>query len=60
MNVRQIILLASLIISITVIMGMNYFEKENLFTMIPLAMVAVIGSGWLTADVIKNKRLQKN
>lgn len=60
MSIRQITVLSILIISIAVIFGLNYVEKELPTVMILLAVVAVMGSGWLTADVIKNKRMQKN
>lgn len=60
MTIRQITVLGALILSIAVILGMNYFEKDILTVMMPLAMVAVMGAGWLTADVIKNKRRREN
>ena len=60
MSIRQIMILSALIISIAGIFGMNYFEKEVLPVMILLAVVAVIGAGSLTADVIKMRRLRKN
>ncbi|SDW09857.1 hypothetical protein SAMN05421781_0438 [Marinococcus luteus] len=56
MTIRQITVLSALIISIAVLLCMAYFETEILAVMIPLAIVAVIGAGSLTADVIKNKR----
>lgn len=60
MTIRQITVLGALILSIAVILGMNYFEKEILTVMMPLVMVAVMGAGWLTADVIKIKRQREN
>lgn len=45
MTIRQITVLGALILSIAVILGMNYFEKDILTVMMPLAMVAVMGAG---------------
>ncbi|WP_022794838.1 hypothetical protein [Marinococcus halotolerans] len=57
MDIRQIMVLSALIISIAGIFGMNYFEKEMLPLIIPLSIVVIIGAGSLTADVIKTRRL---